>query len=88
LVNGIAIAFVVLIISHFFFQTSYLVSLTIGAALITVIIIAALIGTFIPIFLDKRGIDPAVATGPFITTSNDIFGILLYFLIAKMILGF
>jgi len=88
LVNGIAIALVVLIISHFFFQTTYLVSLTIGAALITVIIIAALIGTFIPIFLDNRGIDPAVATGPFITTSNDIFGILLYFIIAKMILGF
>ena len=88
LVNGVALAFVVLIISHFFFHTEYLVSLTIGAALITVIIIAALIGTFIPIFLDKRGVDPAVATGPFITTSNDIFGILLYFLIAKLILGF
>ncbi|WP_445956639.1 magnesium transporter [Yeosuana sp.] len=88
LVNGIAIAFVAIIISHFFFRTDYLVSLTLGAALITVIIIAALIGTFIPIFLDKRGIDPAVATGPFITTSNDIFGILLYFLIAKAILGF
>ena len=88
LVNGIAIALVVLVISHFFFHTTYLESLTIGAALITVIIIAALIGTFIPIFLDKRGVDPAVATGPFITTSNDIFGILLYFLIAKFILGF
>ncbi|GGK13888.1 magnesium transporter MgtE [Yeosuana aromativorans] len=88
LVNGVAIAFVAIIISHFFFKTEYLVSLTIGAALITVIIIAALIGTFIPIFLDKRGVDPAVATGPFITTSNDIFGILLYFLIAKLILGF
>jgi magnesium transporter len=88
LVNGVAIAFVAIIISHFFFHTEYLVSVTIGAALITVIIIAALIGTFIPIFLDKRGVDPAVATGPFITTSNDIFGILLYFLIAKLILGF
>lgn len=88
LVNGIAIALVVLVISHFFFHTTYLESLTIGAALITVIIIAALIGTFIPIFLDKRGVDPAVATGPFITTSNDIFGILLYFTIAKLILGF
>ena len=62
--------------------------MTIGIALIVVIIMAALIGTFIPIFLDKQGVDPAVATGPFITTSNDIFGILLYFLIAKMILGF
>ncbi len=88
LVNGIAIALVVLVISHFVFFTSYLESISIGIAIITVIILAALIGTFIPILLDKRGIDPAVATGPFITTSNDIFGILTYFLIAKLILGF
>ncbi|WP_083191689.1 magnesium transporter [Formosa haliotis] len=88
LVNGVAIAAIVLIISHFIFQTSYLVSATICIALISVIVMAALIGTFIPIFLDKRGIDPAVATGPFITTSNDVFGILIYFLIAKFILGF
>ena len=38
--------------------------------------------------LDKKGIDPAIATGPFITTSNDIFGIFLFFYIAKIILGF
>ncbi|EIJ37839.1 magnesium transporter [Galbibacter orientalis] len=88
LTNGIAIAFVVLLISHFLFETSYLVSATIGIALVTVIIIAAIIGTFVPIFLDKKGIDPAVATGPFITTSNDVFGILIYFTIAKLILGF
>jgi magnesium transporter len=88
LVNGLAIAIVVLMISHFYFETPYLMSITIGIALIAVIIMAALIGTFIPIFLDKRGIDPAVATGPFITTSNDVFGILIYFLIAKLILGF
>ncbi|QLE01515.1 magnesium transporter [Galbibacter sp. BG1] len=88
LINGTAIAFVVLLISHFLFHTSYLVSATIGIALITVIIIAAIIGTFVPIFLDKKGIDPAVATGPFITTSNDVFGILIYFTIAKFILGF
>ena len=88
LVNGLAIALVVLPVSHFLFQTPYLVSTTICIALISVIIIAALVGTFIPIFLDKRGIDPAVATGPFITTSNDIFGILIYFMIAKVVLGF
>ena len=88
LVNGVAIALIVLLISHFGFKTSYLVSMTIGIALITVIIMAALIGTFVPIILDKRGVDPAIATGPFITTSNDIFGILIYFLIAKAILGF
>lgn len=88
LVNGIAIAVIVLFISHFAFNTTYYESLTICVALVAVIIMAALIGTFIPIFLDKRGIDAAVATGPFITTSNDVFGILMYFLIAKMILGF
>lgn len=87
LINGAAIAAIVLVISHFFFQTSYLISLTLCIALISVIIIAALIGTFIPVFLDKRGVDPAVATGPFITTGNDIFGILIYFSIAKLILG-
>ncbi|WMI66842.1 magnesium transporter [Aestuariibaculum sp. YM273] len=88
LVNGLAIAAIVLLISHFAFKTSYYESLTICVALISVIIMAALIGTFIPIFLDKRGIDAAVATGPFITTSNDVFGIFIYFLIAKLILGF
>ena len=41
-----------------------------------------------PIILDKQGIDPAIATGPFITTANDIFGIFLFFYIAKLILGF
>ncbi len=62
-------------------------ALAISISLIAVIIVAGLIGTFVPLFLDKRGIDPAIATGPFITTSNDIFGILIYFWIAKMILG-
>jgi magnesium transporter len=62
-------------------------ALAISASLVVVIIVAGLIGTFIPLFLDKRGIDPAIATGPFITTSNDIFGILIYFWIAKMILN-
>lgn len=87
LINGAAIAMVVLLISHFAFKTSFLISATLCIALVTVIIIAALIGTFIPVFLDKRGIDPAVATGPFITTGNDIFGILIYFSIAKLVLG-
>lgn len=88
LVNGLAIAFVVLMISHFGFHTTYAESLTICVALVTVIMMAAVIGTSIPILLDRRGIDAAVATGPFITTSNDVFGILMYFIVAKLILGF
>ena len=62
-------------------------ALAISVSLVAVIIIAGLIGTFVPLFLDKKGIDPAIATGPFITTSNDIFGILIYFWIAKLIIG-
>ena len=62
-------------------------ALAISTSLVAVIIVAGLIGTFVPLFLDKRGIDPAIATGPFITTRNDIFGILIYFMIAKIILG-
>ena len=88
LINGLAIALIVLIVSHFVFGSEWFVSLTVCIALVTVIINAAVIGTFIPIFLDKKGIDPAVATGPFITTSNDVFGILIYFMIAKIVLGF
>lgn len=88
LMNGLGIALVVLMITHFVFGTSYYVSMTICVALVAVIINAAIIGTFIPIFLSKRGIDPAVSTGPFITTSNDILGVYIYFTIAKLILGF
>ncbi|MGY5846193.1 magnesium transporter [Salegentibacter sp. HM20] len=88
LINGISIATIVFVISSFWFGTSYTESISIGIALVSVIILAALIGTFIPILLEKNKIDPAVATGPFITTSNDVFGILTYFLIAKAILGF
>ena len=62
-------------------------AIAIAVSLFAVIIMAGIIGTFIPLFLNKRGIDPAIATGPFITTSNDIFGILIYFWIAKLILG-
>ncbi len=88
LVNGLALAIIFIFIGHFAFNTSYLLSATVGIALVTVVVNAAVIGTFIPIFLNKRGIDPAIATGPFITTSNDVLGILIYFSIAKVILGF
>jgi magnesium transporter len=63
-------------------------SFTVAISMLLVIIVASLIGTFVPIILDKRGVDPAIATGPFITTSNDIFGIFLFFFIAKLMLGY
>src|SRR5690606_15361656 len=88
LLNSTILEVLLLLATHFIMGTSYEISSTIVLALVTVMILASLIGTFIPIMLDKNGIDPAIATGPFITTSNDIFGILIYFTIAKIILGF
>ena len=61
-------------------------SIVISFSMLCVICVAALIGTSVPIILHNRGIDPAIATGPFITTCNDIFGIFLFFYIAKIFL--
>ncbi len=88
LLNGVILASILFVGSHFLLNVEMVIGVIVTIALISVIVIASLIGTFIPLLLDKLGIDPALATGPFITTSNDICGILIYFSIAKMILGF
>jgi magnesium transporter len=88
LLNGSILALILILGSHFLLGVGYEIGLTVSVSLISVIVIASLIGTFVPILLNKVGIDPALATGPFITTSNDICGILIYFSIAKAILGF
>ncbi len=87
LINGVILALIVLLFG-LYQKFDINISLTIAISLIVVIIISALVGTFVPLILDKRGIDPAVATGPFITTTNDIFGIFIFFFIAKLMLGF
>ncbi|MEN8912787.1 MAG: magnesium transporter [Polaribacter sp.] len=83
--NGVILA-LFLFLFVWLSQGKITLAIAISVSLVVVIIVAGLIGTFVPLFLNKRGIDPAIATGPFITTSNDIFGILIYFMIAKMIL--
>ena len=84
--NGIILA-VFLFGFMWFWQQDFQTALAVSVSLVAVIIVAGIVGTFIPLSLHKRGIDPAIATGPFITTSNDIFGILIYFIIAKFILN-
>ncbi|RRJ93958.1 magnesium transporter [Flavobacterium macacae] len=88
LLNGVILAVILFTGSHFLLNVNIELGITVTVSLISVIIIASLIGTFVPLLLNKFGIDPALATGPFITTSNDICGILIYFSIAKLILGF
>ena len=85
ILNGVILAGL-LFLFIYFWQGEMDIALALSIALVAVVIVAGIIGTFIPLFLNKRGIDPAIATGPFITTSNDIFGILIYFMVAKLIL--
>lgn len=73
---------------HSLMYGQYLVGIAISISMIVVIMFAAILGTLVPLFLHKNKIDPAIATGPFITTTNDVFGIMLYFGVAKLILGF
>lgn len=89
LFSGSILSLSILVYNLMFSKSSSLdVICTISISLLLVIIFASCIGAFVPLFLNKLKINPAVATGPFITTSNDIFGILLYFTIAKLILKF
>jgi len=88
LFNGFILAIILFLGIHFLLGYEIIMVQIVAISLVSVIITASLIGTFIPIILNKFGIDPALATGPFITTSNDIIGTLIYFSIARMILGF
>lgn len=58
---------------------------TASLSLLTVIVLATCIGTIVPLALDRLNIDPAIATGPFITTSNDILGLTVYFVLSTWI---
>lgn len=83
LLNGLACS-VALLTYNILFDHSLALSLTVSLALLSVILFAAIFGTFVPLMLHKYKIDPALATGPFITTSNDIIGIVIYFLIGRV----
>jgi len=85
IVNGLICGIIILLITLIL---GYNISLaiTVSISLISVIIFAALFGTFTPLTLDRYKIDPALATGPFITTANDILGLFIYFLIGQSIL--
>ncbi|MFA6261545.1 MAG: magnesium transporter [Bacteroidia bacterium] len=74
-----------LFIYTMYFADSSGLSVTVCLALISVIIFASLLGTFIPLVLDRFKIDPALATGPFITTTNDILGLVIYFTVGHLL---
>lgn len=69
------------------FSPSFALTITVSSALFSVIIFAAIFGTSVPIILHKFKIDPALATGPFVTTLNDIVGLFIYLSIARIVFG-
>lgn len=60
----------------------------VGVAIFSTLTISAVVGAVIPLIINKFNIDPAVASGPFITTINDIIGLLIYFSIATKLMEF
>lgn len=84
LINGLVCASLILVY-NLFISDSLSLSFTVGLSLLSVILFAAIFGTFIPLVLHRNKIDPAIATGPFITTTNDILGIVIYFTIGYFI---
>lgn len=86
LINGVLCG-IALLLYGLIAEDSLSLSLTISTALLTVVVIAAVLGAFIPMFLNSLKIDPALATGPFITTTNDLLGLGIYFFIGRMMYG-
>ncbi len=84
LLNGLVLSLLILGY-NILFSDSIMLSITVAIALMSVIVVAALFGTLVPLLLDRYKIDPALATGPFITTMNDLFGLFIYFMIGRMI---
>ncbi|NQY10131.1 MAG: magnesium transporter [Flavobacteriales bacterium] len=82
IINGVICS--ILVFAYSYFTEELNLAITVSTALFCVVIFAAVIGTWIPLLLDKYKIDPALATGPFITTANDVLSIFLYFYIGKL----
>lgn len=87
LLNGLVISLVVFAFNILIFSKLVL-AFVVSIALFSVVILASLMGTVTPLVLDRFGINPALASGPFITTANDLLGLAVYFLVARMIYAF
>lgn len=77
LLNGLVMSSILFVCTYFFFDDIYFLTV-LSFSLLAIIIFATMLGASIPIILKKINIDPAVATGPFVSTLNDIIGLLIY----------
>lgn len=84
LINGIICSGLILGY-NMLISESWALAATVSVALFTVIICASFLGTFVPLTMHRFKINPALATGPFVTTLNDIIGISIYFLVGRLL---
>lgn len=85
LLNGIVLVSIMIIVI-FMWQHSWKLGMAMGISLLTVIVMAATVGTIVPFALKKLNLDPAMASGPFITMTNDVLGLFIYLIITSSIL--
>tara|TARA_R110002072_G_scaffold232309_3_gene389761 strand:+ start:36162 stop:37514 length:1353 start_codon:yes stop_codon:yes gene_type:complete len=85
LLNGLILSIIIYGIAYVFDSST--LGLVVSLSLFTVILFAGIFGTLIPLMLDKYKIDPALATGPFITTLNDVLGLFIYLTIGMLMYG-
>jgi magnesium transporter len=86
LINGLICSSIIWM--YAFLIEDWKLAATVSIALLTVILCASFLGTFVPLTMNRFKINPALATGPFVTTLNDIIGITIYFLTGRMLYAF
>lgn len=86
-INGLILATFVFAVVVLFYHNDVAFGLVVSIALFSVVLLSSFMGTITPILLDKIGINPALASGPFITTANDLLGLAVYFLVAMSLLN-
>jgi magnesium transporter len=86
LILGVVYGLLIALVAQFSYST-WMLAVSVGSALMSSMTIAALVGSFVPMIMARINIDPAVATGPFVTTAIDIISVFFYFIIATSLLG-
>ena len=84
--SGIVLAAIVYLFVFFIYSPT--LAFVVCTALFSVVLLASLLGTVIPLILDKLGFNPALASGPFITTTIDLIGLAVYFIVAHLLYSF
>lgn len=87
LVNGLIISLIVFLYNVFILSPWNPTTLAVSLSLMAVVLFASIFGTFVPLTLERFKIDPALATGPFISITNDIIGMLIYMLISSALMN-